>query len=152
MREHLLAPEHIPTIGSDVREPTTKISTSRGGTAIKFQYLLLLLGCLVITLPLEWVFRARIYRRFGTVALALLPVVVVFSIWDVVGIIRDHWSYNPAYVTGLQLPFSMPIEELAFFLVIPLCGLLTYEAVGTVLGWLADRRNRDRSPTGVEEG
>jgi hypothetical protein len=27
----------------------------------------------------------------------------------------------------------MPIEELVFFVVVPICGLLTYEAVGDVL-------------------
>lgn len=103
-----------------------------------------MLGCLVVTLPLEWLFGARVYRRLGTAALALLPVVVLFSVWDIVGIIRNHWSYNPAYVTGLQLPFAMPIEELVFFLVIPICGLLTYEAVGTGLQRMAQRRGSAR--------
>jgi hypothetical protein len=32
------------------------------------------------------------------------------------------------------LIFGMPIEELVFFIVVPICGLLTYEAVGQVLG------------------
>ena len=40
----------------------------------------------------------------------------------------------------------MPIEELVFFIVIPICGLLTYEAVGYVLRRLsARRRTTDRS-------
>jgi lycopene beta-cyclase len=99
-----------------------------------------MLGCLLVTLPLEWLLGARVYRRFGVAVLAILPVVVVFSVWDVVGILRDHWSYNPSYVTGWQLPFSMPIEELVFFVVIPICGLLTYEAVGFVLRRIAQRR------------
>jgi lycopene cyclase domain-containing protein len=100
-----------------------------------------MLGCLVLTLPLEWFLDARVYRRFRTAGLALLPVVVIFSVWDVVGIVRNHWSYNPRYVTGWQLPFSMPIEELVFFIVIPSCGLLTYEAVGYGLHRLAVRRS-----------
>jgi lycopene beta-cyclase len=33
----------------------------------------------------------------------------------------------------------MPIEELVFFVVVPICGLLTYEAVGHVLGLLQRR-------------
>ena len=106
-----------------------------------YQYLLLMLGCLVLTLPLEWFLDARVYRRFRTAGLALLPVVLIFSVWDVVGIVRNHWSYNPRYVTGWQLPFSMPIEELVFFIVIPICGLLTYEAVGYGLRRLAVRRS-----------
>jgi hypothetical protein len=35
----------------------------------------------------------------------------------------------------------MPIEELVFFIVVPICGLLTYEAVGRVLGF-TQRRSR----------
>jgi lycopene cyclase domain-containing protein len=90
--------------------------------------------CLLLTLPLEFVFGARVWRRFRTLVLALLPEVVLFSIWDIAGIARHHWTYNPGYVTGLRLPFRMPVEELVFFLVVPICGVLTYEAVGVVLG------------------
>lgn len=107
-----------------------------------YQYLLLMLGCLLLTLPLEWLLQARVYRRFRVTLIALLPVVALFSVWDIVGIVRNHWSYNPNYVTGWQLPFSMPIEELVFFITIPLCGLLTYEAVGTGLRELSARRAR----------
>lgn len=106
-----------------------------------FQYLLLMAGCLLITLPLEFVFRARVYRRPRRLLLAMLPVVVIFSVWDVVGILRGHWSYNPRFVTGIQLGV-MPLEELVFFLVVPICGLLSYEAVGQVLAWL--RRGASR--------
>ena len=109
----------------------------------RYQYLLLMAGCLVITLPLELVLGARVYRRPRRLLRALLPVVLVFSVWDVVGIARHHWSYSEAFTTGWRLPFSMPVEELVFFVTIPLCGLLTYEAVGTVLGWLRQWRGRD---------
>jgi lycopene cyclase domain-containing protein len=105
---------------------------------------MLMAGCLLITLPLELVFGARVYRRFKLMVLALLPVVLIFAVWDIVGIVREHWDYNPAYVTGVQLVFAMPLEELVFFLVIPICGLLTYEAVGQVLA----RVRRGRGPTG----
>jgi len=102
----------------------------------RFQYLLLLAACVAITLPLEFFFRARVYRRPALLMMALVPVVVAFSVWDLVGIWRGHWTYNPAYVTGVQLPGRMPLEELVFFVVVPVCGLLTYEAVGWVLGRL----------------
>jgi lycopene cyclase domain-containing protein len=105
---------------------------------------MLMAACLLITLPLEFVLGARVYRRARALVVALLPVVVVFSIWDIVGILRDHWSYNPRYVTGIQLIFEMPLEELVFFLVIPICGLLTYEAVGSVMA--RARKLRRRAP------
>lgn len=107
-----------------------------------FQYLLVLAGCLLVTLPLEFLLRARVYRRPIRLLVALLPVVIVFSVWDIVGILRGHWDYNPRFVTGVQLIMGMPLEELAFFVVIPVCGLLTYEAVGRVLAVVGRRRER----------
>jgi lycopene beta-cyclase len=103
------------------------------------QYLLLMACCLLITLPLEFVLGARVYRRFVGLAFAIIPVLIIFSIWDIVGILRDHWSYSPRFTTGWQLIFGMPIEELVFFVVVPICGLLTYEAVGRVLSLLRRR-------------
>ena len=98
----------------------------------RWQYLALMAACLVLTLPLEFVLRARVYRRPLRLLLALIPTIVVFVIWDIVGILRDHWSYSPKFTTGIMLGV-MPLEELVFFIVIPICGLLTYEAVGDVL-------------------
>jgi lycopene beta-cyclase len=104
-----------------------------------FQYLLLMAACLLITLPLEFVLGARIYRRAAGLAFAIIPVVIIFSMWDIVGILRDHWSYSAQFTTGVKLIFGMPIEELVFFIVVPICGLLTYEAVGQVLRLLRRR-------------
>jgi lycopene cyclase domain-containing protein len=99
----------------------------------RYQYLLLLAACLAVTLPLEFVFGARVWRRPRRLLFALAPTVLVFVVWDVVAIARDHWTFNQTYVTGRELPGNLPVEELAFFLVIPICGLLTLEAVRNIL-------------------
>lgn len=100
----------------------------------RFQYLILMGLCLLITLPLEFVFGARVWRRPRRLAAAMGIPLVIFLVWDVVAIARDHWAYNAEYVTGWELPFNLPVEELTFFLVIPICSLLTLEAVRRVLG------------------
>jgi lycopene cyclase domain-containing protein len=99
-------------------------------------------ACLVVTLPLELVLRARVYRRLPTLLWALLPVVLVFSVWDIGGILRQHWTYNPRFVSGIDLVLGMPVEELTFFIVVPVCGLLTYEAVGQGLALIRSRAAR----------
>lgn len=104
------------------------------------EYLLVLAACLVITAPLELVIGARVYRRPARLVRALLPALIVFTAWDLLGIRRGHWTYSPAQTTGLLLPGGIPVEEIAFFVVIPICALLTYEAVGLLLA----RRERDR--------
>ena len=55
----------------------------------------------------------------------MVPTALVFAAWDVAVIGRDHWSFSDRYTTGWELPFGLPVEELVFFVVIPVCGLLT---------------------------
>lgn len=96
------------------------------------QYLLVLAACLAITAPLE-LFGAGVYRQPWRTIRAVLPVALVFLIWDAVAISADVWTYNPRYLTGVTIGFGIPLEELLFFIVIPLCGLLTYNAVTAML-------------------
>jgi lycopene cyclase domain-containing protein len=107
------------------------------------QYLAVMAACLVVTAPLEWVFDARVYRRPLRTLRALVPVVVVFYLWDAVAIARGHWDFDPAYVTGWTMPLGVPFDEFAFFLVVPVCALLSYESVRNIrdgrIGWLPSR-------------
>ncbi|HUL99805.1 MAG TPA: lycopene cyclase domain-containing protein [Mycobacterium sp.] len=99
----------------------------------RWQYLLVLGACLAITAPLE-LFGEGIYRQPLRTLRAVLPVAVVFLVWDALAIAGDVWTYNPRYITGIRLGFGIPLEELLFFIVIPLCGLLTFNAVTAMLG------------------
>ncbi len=100
-------------------------------------YLLLLAACVLGTLPLELLLRTGVYRRTGRLLLALAPVFVVFAAWDVWAIERGHWSYDARQTTGVLLPGRLPLEEAAFFVVIPTCAILGFEAVRAVRGWRA---------------
>lgn len=100
------------------------------------EYLLLMAACVLITLPLEFVLGARVYRRWRRLLVVLAGVVAVFYCWDAWAVGRGQWWFSPAHTTGWLLPAGVPVEEVVFFVVIPICGLLTYEAVGTVLARL----------------
>ena len=89
-------------------------------------YLLVLLGCLVVTLPLELVLGVRVYRRPRRLLLALLPVLAVFVTWDALAVHARQWSYH--HLLGAHVG-NLPVEELAFFVVVPTCAVLTLEAV-----------------------
>lgn len=95
----------------------------------RYQYLLLLAACLVGTLPLELLLGVRVWRRPMRLARAVLPVTAIFSLWDVLAIKDRLWTYSPRYTTGWEVGFGLPVEELAFFLVIPVCSVLSLEAV-----------------------
>jgi lycopene beta-cyclase len=99
----------------------------------RFQYLLLLAGCLAGTLPLEFVYSAGVWRRPGRLLATLAIPVAVFTVWDVLAIRAGLWSFSPRWTTGWELPFDVPVEEVAFFFVVPTCAILAYEAVRRTL-------------------
>jgi lycopene cyclase domain-containing protein len=97
-------------------------------------YLAVLGGCLLVTLPLELVLHVGVYTRPLRLLLTLLPVLVVFVTWDMLAIKAGHWTYDLHQMTGVHLG-DLPLEELLFFLVIPVCAVLTLEAVRRRTGW-----------------
>jgi lycopene cyclase domain-containing protein len=64
--------------------------------------------------------------------LSIAPVFVVFVLWDLAATHAGHWTFDPAQTLPVRIG-GLPLEELGFFVVIPLAGILTYEAVGVVM-------------------
>ncbi len=95
-------------------------------------YLTVLAACLVSSLWLEPLLRVGVLRRWRRLLRTVVPVAVVFSLWDVAAIYADLWSYDPTQTVGILLPGRLPLEELLFFLVVPLCAILGFEAVRKV--------------------
>lgn len=107
----------------------------------RYQYLIVMALCVLVTLPLEFVLNARVYRRPRRLLRTMVPAFAAFVVWDVVAIRLGHWTFSPTYTTGWKVG-NIPVEELVFFVVIPLCALLSFEAVGNILrdGWRATLR------------
>ncbi|MFI0433527.1 MAG: lycopene cyclase domain-containing protein [Candidatus Nanopelagicales bacterium] len=87
------------------------------------------------TLWLEFALRTRVYRRWRRLALAVLPAAVIFVVWDLYAIAAEHWDFDGRRLIGVVFAGGLPLEELLFFLVIPVAGVLTLEAVRSATGW-----------------
>ena len=94
-------------------------------------YVAMLAFCVLGTLPLEPLLGVGVYRRVRRLALTLLPVVPVFVAWDLYAVSRGHWTFDRSQLLGPRL-LGLPVEELGFFVVVPLASVLTYEAVRVV--------------------
>lgn len=101
----------------------------------RFSYLGVLVFVVFGTLWLEFVVRTRVYRRWRRLALSVLPVAVIFIVWDLYAIAAGHWWFDPERITGIMLPGGLPIDEVLFFLIIPIAAVLTLEAVRGVKRW-----------------
>lgn len=100
-----------------------------------FAYLGVLAGCLVGTAWLEFFLRTRVYQRTIRLVLTIIPVLIVFSIWDAYAIAQGHWNFDSRYVTGVIVVADIPLDEILFFIVIPICAILSFEAVRSARNW-----------------
>lgn len=97
-------------------------------------YLAVLAGCLAGALWLEPALRVGVLRQWRRLLLTLAPVVAVFVVWDLFAIAAGHWTFDPAQTTGVVFPGGLPLDEVLFFVVVPVCAILGFEAVRKVLG------------------
>ena len=98
-------------------------------TAPAWHYLGVLAACVLVTLPLEWVFGARVYRRPARLAATIAVASAPFVLWDWFAVGAGLWWFSTRHTLGLELFGRLPVEELLFFVVVPLCALLTHGAV-----------------------
>jgi lycopene cyclase domain-containing protein len=110
---------------------------------LRLTYLAVLAGCLLVTLPLELWLHTRVYARWRRLAVTVLPILVVFGCWDVYAVRRHQWWYDARQTVGVWLPDRIPLEEGLFFLVVPICAVLAFEAVRVCTGWRAGDEGDD---------
>jgi lycopene cyclase domain-containing protein len=71
--------------------------------------------------------------------ISLAAVGVPWVVMDVLAHQLGWWQYNPQYIFGVRL-FGLPLEEIAFFIVVPFACLVVWHACtrlkGSVPAWL----------------
>lgn len=88
--------------------------------------------CLAATLPLAWAFRLSRMRRTGRVLATLVLAGSPFLVWDLLATHAGEWWFDAAQTLPPRL-LGVPLEEIAFFAVVPCAALITFETVDTLL-------------------
>jgi len=105
-----------------------------------WSYVAMLVFCLAGTLPLVPAFRLRVLRQPARLLLTVVAAGSPFLAWDLYATHTGHWRFDPAQTLPWRVA-GLPVEEIAFFVVIPVVTVLTYEAVRA-----GRRRERVRRP------
>jgi lycopene cyclase domain-containing protein len=108
-----------------------------------WSYAAMLVFCLLGTLWLVPAFGLRVLRQPGRLVLTIGLAGSPFLIWDLFATHARQWRFD----AGQTLPWrigGLPLEEIGFFVVIPLVSVLTYEAVRTLRRARSADRPRER--------
>jgi lycopene cyclase domain-containing protein len=111
-----------------------------------WSYVAMLAFCLAGTLPLVPAFRLRVLRQPRRLLLTVAAAGSPFLAWDLYATRAGHWRFDAAQTLPWRVA-GLPLEEIAFFVVVPLASVLTYEAVRVV--HRRDRAARRRQRTGT---
>jgi lycopene beta-cyclase len=98
----------------------------------QFSYIAVLVFIFLTTLFLEIILKARVWQKINRLVLTIIPVVIAMTIWDWYAIANNHWFFNEELVTGIILFGFLPLEELLFFIFVPIAALLSFEAVRSI--------------------
>lgn len=108
-----------------------------------WSYVAMLVFCLAGTLPLIPLFGLRVLRQPVRLLITIVVAGMPFLVWDLGATRAGQWRFDG----GQTLPWrlgGLPLEEVAFFVVIPVVAVLTYESVRAVRARAGRRRGADR--------
>jgi len=98
---------------------------------LHWSYVAMLAFCLAGTLPLIALFRLEVLRQPRRLVLSILAAGTPFLVWDLWATSAGQWRFDPEQTLSWRVA-GVPLEEVAFFVVIPLASVLTYESVRRV--------------------
>jgi lycopene cyclase domain-containing protein len=112
----------------------------------QWSYVAMLAFCLAGTLPLVPAFGLSVLRQPARVLLTIGLAGSPFLLWDLYATHAGHWWFDAAQTLPWRVA-GLPVEEVGFFVVIPLVSVLTYETVRVV--HRRERTGRPRQNGGI---
>lgn len=91
-------------------------------------YTYLIIDLLIILFPLLFSFENKIkfYKNFAELFISISSVGIPLIIWDYYANLNGVWGFSENYTTGIRI-LGLPIEEIAFFLVVPYSMIFLWE-------------------------
>ena len=91
-------------------------------------YVAMLAFCLAGTLPLVPAFRLQVLKQPGRLLLTIGLAGTPFLLWDLWATHVGHWWFDADQTLRWRIA-GLPLEEIGFFVVIPVVSVLTLEGV-----------------------
>jgi lycopene cyclase domain-containing protein len=107
-----------------------------------YTYFLILAASLAGPLALSFDKKVAFYKNWKYVFPAMIIPALLYIGWDIYFTEKAVWSFNKAYITGIQL-YNLPIEEVLFFFVVPYCCTFIYACIRAYFPNLTNKKKAD---------
>ena len=97
-----------------------------------YHYALVLLFVAICAVSVNLGFRLRITHLWRIFLATDAAILLIYTAWDIWAVENHNWRFDSAQILGLRIFAGLPIEEILFFIVVPLMTVLTYLALSKI--------------------
>ena len=98
-------------------------------------YAYVLIFIAICAVGVNFGFKLQFARKLKLFLLADSLILVIYLIWDFWAVSKGSWFFDSNQILGIMLLGKLPIEEVLFFIIVPLMTVLTYLALTKLTGW-----------------
>lgn len=100
-----------------------------------FQYALVLAFIGACACGVNLGFRLKIMRFWKIFLFTDAFILITFLTLDILAVQKEIWFFDPQQILGIDFFGLLPIEEVLFFILVPLMSILVYRALLKLTGW-----------------
>jgi lycopene cyclase domain-containing protein len=106
----------------------------------QFHYLYVLAFIAFCAVAVSLAFRLRVPRFWRNFLITDLSILIIYLNWDYWAIQKDNWSFDSEQILGLYLFGGIPVEEVLFFIIVPLMTVIVYVTLLKIIKYVKERR------------
>ena len=95
----------------------------------QFHYLMVLVFIGMCAVFVNFGFRLRIKSKWKLFLMTDAVILGIYLAWDFWAVAKGSWYFDPEQIMGFYIFGQLPIEEVLFFVIVPLMVVLTYLAL-----------------------
>jgi lycopene cyclase domain-containing protein len=100
---------------------------------LHYSYVLIFIS--ICAIGVNFGFKLQFSKKLKLFLLTDSLILVVYLIWDFWAVSKGSWFFDPNQILGIMILGKLPIEEVLFFIIVPLMSILTYLALTKLTGW-----------------
>lgn len=98
-------------------------------------YSFVLIFVAICAVGVNFGFKLQFSKKIKLFLLADSLILATYLIWDFWAVSKGSWFFDSNQILGVMLFGKLPIEEILFFIIVPLMTVLTYLALTKLTGW-----------------
>lgn len=101
-------------------------------------YSFVLIFIFICAIGVNLFFRINIAQYWRTLLATDASILLLYLIWDTWAVENGNWYFDSNQILNVNIFGKLPIEEILFFILVPIMAIITYKALLKITGWQSE--------------